>query len=91
MELDLFWIVNAGRDPISYFNTHPGRFHLVHVKDRNAAGEMVNVGSGVIDFPALFARASEAGIRHYLVEHDRPASPLEDVRTSYQYLSRLQL
>jgi sugar phosphate isomerase/epimerase len=89
MELDLYWIVNAGRDPISYFDKYAGRFHLVHVKDRTAAGEMVNVGAGVIDFRAIFARAREAGIRHYLVEHDRPASPLDDVRASHNYLRRL--
>jgi len=87
--MDLFWIVNGGHDPLAWFARHPGRFPLVHVKDRTADGAMVNVGGGVIDFRSILARAGQAGIRHWLVEHDRPASPLEDVRASYEYLRRL--
>jgi sugar phosphate isomerase/epimerase len=86
MEMDLFWIVNGGQDPLSYFAKHPGRFPLVHVKDRTADGQMVNVGAGVIDFRGILGRASQAGIRHWLVEHDRPSDPLADVRASYEYL-----
>jgi sugar phosphate isomerase/epimerase len=86
MELDLFWAVQGSRDPLSLFAAHPGRFHLVHVKDRTASGEMVNVGSGVIDFRTIFARSDQAGIRHAFVEHDNPTSPLDDVRASFEHL-----
>ena len=33
MELDLYWIKKAAQDPIAFFNKHPGRFPLWHVKD----------------------------------------------------------
>lgn len=33
MEMDLYWISIAGYDPVDYFNSYPGRFPLVHVKD----------------------------------------------------------
>jgi len=33
MELDLFWIIIAGFDPVAYFKKYPGRFPAVHVKD----------------------------------------------------------
>src|SRR5215472_16508757 len=33
MEMDLCWITVAGKDPAAYFDQHPGRFPLVHVKD----------------------------------------------------------
>jgi sugar phosphate isomerase/epimerase len=89
MEMDIFWAVNGGKDPLAYFTAHAGRFHLIHAKDRTAAGEMVNVGSGVIDFRAILARSQQAGIRYVFVEHDRPASPLDDVRASYTYLRGL--
>jgi hypothetical protein len=42
------------------------------------------VGSGVLDFRGIFAHAAQAGIRHYFVEHDSPASPLESIQKSYQ-------
>ena len=33
MEMDLCWITVAGKDPLAYWDKHPGRFPLVHVKD----------------------------------------------------------
>jgi len=90
-EMDLFWIAVAGSDPVAYFNSHPGRFHLVHAKDMSADGSMTDVGAGTIDFASLFALREQAGIRHYIVEHDNPAEPFESVAASYQHLSQLAL
>lgn len=89
-EMDLYWITEAGGDPFAYFSEHPGRFHLVHVKDRTPDGEMVAVGAGSIDFAALFAHSDQAGIRHYFVEHDNPTDPFESIAASYRYLSNLE-
>ena len=105
MELDLCWISVAGSDPLKYFNRAPGRFPLVHVKDMkkmppiSQAGtqdfgsslkDMTEVGSGIIDWKKIFAQSEKAGIKHYIVEHDHPAKPLESIKTSYEYLSRLR-
>jgi sugar phosphate isomerase/epimerase len=32
-ELDLYWVVKAGQDPIKWLNANKGRIELVHVKD----------------------------------------------------------
>jgi sugar phosphate isomerase/epimerase len=90
-ELDLFWITKGGHDPLEYFGRYPGRFPLVHVKDMSADGAMVDVGQGEIDFARIFARAAQAGIRHYFVEHDNPADPLESARRSHAHLRDLDL
>lgn len=90
MEVDLFWMISAKQDPLSYFRRHPGRFVLCHVKDMDSSGAMVDVGSGTIDFRALFDQADQAGLRHYIVEHDRPASPIASIKASYEYLSKLR-
>jgi sugar phosphate isomerase/epimerase len=89
IELDLFWTVEGGGDPLDYFVRYPGRFPLVHVKDRTAAGEMVDVGQGIIDFPAIFASSKEAGIKHYFVEHDQPEDSLASIRESHAVLNEL--
>lgn len=88
-ELDLFWTTNGGHDPIDYFERFPGRFALVHVKDRTANGTMVEVGQGAIDFGAIFARHAQAGIRHYFVEHDEPDDPFASIEASYRHLRAL--
>lgn len=89
MELDLFWIHNAGVDPIAYFNRHPGRFSMVHVKDMDDAGGMVDVGSGNINFAEIFSHADTAGIKHFFVEHDRPENGLASVAASIHTMRNL--
>lgn len=88
-EMDFYWMVNGGADPLAYFARHPGRFHLCHAKDRGRRGAMADVGAGRIDFRALLAAGGAAGLRHVYVEHDHPADPLASVRASYRYLAAL--
>jgi len=104
MEMDLCWVTTAGADPLRYFDRYPGRFPLVHVKDLkslpkvSSAGaqnfgdtvDLTEVGSGIIDWKRIFAQSEKAGIKHYIVEHDHPKQPLESIKTSYEYLSKLR-
>ena len=92
MELDLYWMTKGGHDPLTYFEKHPGRFPLVHVKDmeNSARKDFIEVGRGTIDFKKIFARSGKAGIRHYFVEQDRSTSPLESIKVSYDYLRKLE-
>ena len=103
MELDLCWITAAGADPVKYFESYPGRFPLVHVKDLKSlphitsggpqnfgdTADLTEVGSGMIDWKKIFAHSDRAGIKYYIVEHDHPQSPFESIKTSYDYLSKL--
>ena len=89
MELDLFWIRNAGADPMSYFRSHPGRFAMLHVKDMDEHGRMADVGRGLIDFPEIFSHADTAGFEHFFVEHDRPGNGMASVAVSIYTLRNL--
>jgi sugar phosphate isomerase/epimerase len=89
MEMDLGWAHEAKVDPLKYFAQYPGRFPLVHVKDFDKNDMMTEVGSGVIDWKSIFAKAELAGIKHYFVEHDNPMLPFVSVEKSYQYLKQL--
>lgn len=92
-ELDLFWTVNSGRDPVELFAQYPGRFPLWHVKDMadiQGAKRMVAVGQGEIDFRRIFANAERSGMKYFFVEHDRPEDSLASIRTSYQHLRQLR-
>lgn len=90
MQMDLFWTVKGGKDPLAYFAKYPGRFSSVHVKDMAAGGAMVDVGAGELPFARYFAQARQAGLRHYFVEHDTPADPMASIAASYRYLSELK-
>lgn len=90
-EMDLYWASKAGHDPRNWFARFPGRFEMVHVKDGRPNGmAMTEVGNGTIDWKGIFARRKEAGIRHYFVEHDNPADPLDSIRQSVNYLKALE-
>lgn len=91
IEMDIFWMVTGGRDPRAYFERYPGRFPMVHVKDRTKDGRMVDVGKGSIDFAKIIANAARGGVQHYYVEHDEPANPLDSARASFTYLDRLKI
>lgn len=93
MELDLYWITKGGQSPLAYFRKHPGRFPLVHVKDMDSTPKryFTEVGRGTIDFEEIFAASKRAGIKHYFVEQDEtPASPFDSIKTSIDYLKRLE-
>jgi sugar phosphate isomerase/epimerase len=92
MELDLYWIAKANRDPLKYFDSNPGRFHLVHVKDMDNTPKrfFTEAGRGVIDFKRIFARSQKAGFKHFFVEQDEsPGSPFDSIKISFDYLKGL--
>jgi sugar phosphate isomerase/epimerase len=90
-ELDLYWAVFGGGNPIDFFNRYPKRFPMVHVKDSSGPpdNKIVDVGQGTIDFKSIFAQSEKAGIKHYFVENDEPADPNVTLSTSYKYLHAL--
>jgi sugar phosphate isomerase/epimerase len=87
-QMDLFWTVHGGGDVMVYLAATAGRVTSVHVKDRTASGDMVDVGDGAIPFDEILVEAERLGLRHVFVEHDRPEDALESVRRSYQHLTR---
>lgn len=92
MELDIYWIVRGGHDPVTYFNAYPGRFEQWHIKDmdRNDQSKNANVGDGSIDYKSLFAHAKHAGLKHWYVEYDTfPGDPIDSVSASARYLKAL--
>jgi sugar phosphate isomerase/epimerase len=90
-ELDLYWLVRAGGDPLAWLARHPGRFAMLHLKDSAGPPDhrMVDVGAGTVDFAGILAARQAAGVRHLFVEHDDPADPLASIRASHAHLARL--
>ena len=87
MELDFFWVAEAGVDPLDLFAKSPGRFTSCHIKDRTGEGRMVAVGDGEIDFKTLLPLAQAAGIERFYIEHDNPENSLVSVKRSFDHLA----
>ena len=101
LEMDCYWITQAGRDPLEMLKTYSGRIQLLHLKDRKPgfatsqtldkhAEHFTPVGTGTIDWKSILAAAQQNGIEHMFVEQDSAdTSPLEAVGISHKNLQPL--
>jgi sugar phosphate isomerase/epimerase len=77
-ELDLYWIIVGGENPLDYLSRDPARYPLYHVKDktwkdRPNEQDWEDVGPGSIDFPDIFAAGHGRRVdKHFIIEHDNP-------------------
>ena len=80
-QMDVFWVVHPGQDPVKWLEKYAGRWELMHVKDmkegteRNLSGRSnvnndVQVGTGIMDWPAILATAKRVGIKWYFIEDE---------------------
>lgn len=88
-ELDVYWARKGGAEPLDLFARHPGRFRLIHIKDGDASGAMVDIGRGTTDWATLLPAARRAGVAHFIAESDEAPDPLAFARASFDYLSGL--
>jgi sugar phosphate isomerase/epimerase len=92
IEMDIFWVVNAGKDPVKYFTDYPGRFEQWHVKDMDKKDKNKNadVGTGAIDYKSIFAKAKLSGMKHWYVEQESyPGDPMDSVAASAKFLKSM--
>jgi len=97
-EMDIYWVVAAGADPGEWFERHPNRFRLAHIKDRSkkpVADEGKNsvvVGSGTIDMESILMTGRAKGLKELIVEQEANygAGPIEAARASLTYLKGLK-
>ncbi|MDQ2752551.1 MAG: sugar phosphate isomerase/epimerase [Bacteroidota bacterium] len=93
MEMDLGWIIAAGKDPLDYFKKYPGRFPLWHLKDMDLkAQHSVEFGKGSVSIAAMFQYAKKAGLKYYFVEQEEYAhTALESLAYDYDYLAKYEI
>jgi sugar phosphate isomerase/epimerase len=100
-EMDVFWVVNPGADPVKYLEKYPGRWQQMHLKDISKTARVgvylgqapltddVTIGTGRVDWPAVLRAATKAGVKHYYIEDESP-TVLEQVPKSLKYLETLK-
>ena len=80
-QMDVYWAVVGGVAPVEYFERYPGRFTLLHIKDRCTLGE-----SGMLGFDAIFNHADVAGLKGFVVEVE--CDPYPSVEESAAYIRK---
>jgi len=61
LEMDLYWTVAGGADPVSYLKNYPGRYHLMHVKDMKEKKQFSGDGGDPGQWIELFPYMTTAG------------------------------
>ena len=97
-EMDIYWVVTGGADPIEFLNKYPNRFRLCHIKDRMKtapADERMascDLGTGKIDFPKILKVAKEKGMKYFILEQERydNSTPLKSVEVGAKYLKEFK-
>lgn len=100
-EMDVFWVVHPGQDPVKIFEKYPNRWPLVHLKDirkgartgvytgRADKKDDVALGTGQVNWPAVLAAAHKAGVKHYFLEDESPDVESQ-LKQSLEYLQTLK-
>jgi sugar phosphate isomerase/epimerase len=98
-EMDIYWVVTAGQDPIAWINKYPGRFKLSHIKDRKKGAPLserevsVDLGTGGIDFKSILKEAGKKGMEYYIVEQEayENTTPLAAAKADADYLKNFRI
>ena len=103
LELDMYWLVQAGQNPGMMMKTYKSRVKLIHLKDRTpgaptgfemgpGAEHFTELGKGSIDWPKLLMQAKWQGIRYAYLDQDETAGPvMESMTESFAYLKGVNL
>lgn len=85
IEMDVYWAVVGGAAPVEYMHKYPGRFELLHIKDKKEIGQ-----SGMVGFDAIFRNFDKAGTKGFIVEMEEASTQniLKGLRESALYLRK---
>lgn len=89
LEADTYWLKAGGTDPAAYIRGRADRVPLVHMKDMALSEPFTfaEVGTGSLDWPAIFAAAQVGGAAWYIVEQDVcPGDPFDSIKISLENL-----
>ena len=98
-QIDFYWTIYAGQDPIEWVNKYPNRFKLCHFKDRSKTEKdregkgIVELGTGSIDFQNILNKTRNTFMKYYIVDQDtcnERENPLECAKVDADYMKQLR-
>ncbi len=99
-EVDVFWVVVGGEDPVKLIRKLKGRVSQLHLKDLKNGMTLPEFGSvpkdafqelgdGIIPMEPIIQAAQKAGVAHCHVEQDQSPDPIVSINQSIQHLATL--
>jgi len=104
LELDIYWAVEGGENPLELMRKYSHRMALIHIKDRKPvtgftyspmdeqAAHFTEAGSGTIDWKIMLGEARKLGVRQFFVDQDGTDVTVEEsLRRNWKFLSQLSV
>lgn len=100
-QMDVFWAVHPGQDPVKLFEQYGNRWVMTHLKDMKKGtptglltgssdpNNDVVIGTGQIDFPPILKAAKKAGVKWHFLE-DESAAVEQQIPQTLRYLESIQ-
>jgi sugar phosphate isomerase/epimerase len=101
LEVDCYWLTQAGQKPLEMIRRHADRVVLIHMKDRTAnaptsfdmdkhSEHFTELGTGTLDWPAILTLAYQQGVRYAFLDQDETSLPVpQSMAISNKYLRSL--
>jgi len=84
--VDTFWVQYGGLSPVDFIKENLNRVAYLHLKDMKDQ-EFMELGQGIIDFPAVIKAVKPIALEWAVVEQDRTKrTPKESMEISRRYL-----
>jgi sugar phosphate isomerase/epimerase len=100
-EMDVFWIVHPGQDPVALLNKYGKRWELMHLKDMKKetptglltghtdVNNDMALGEGKLDMLAILKAAKKAGVKWYFIEDESSRSE-QQIPRSLRFLEQVR-
>ena len=99
-EIDVFWVVVGGKDPVELIRSLKGRVSQLHLKDLQKGTTLPNfgklpneafkeLGNGMIPMEPIIKAAADTKVAHCHVEQDQSPDPVASIKTSMKHLKSL--
>lgn len=96
--MDVFWVKMGGGDPLKIMKKYPGKFPILHLKDRrkgtpgskNGQGDVdtnVILGTGGIDIAGIIKEAKRQGTKYLTIE-DESSRSVTQIPISLAFIKR---
>lgn len=90
-QFDMCNVLDAGADPMEYMLNYPGRFPLWHATDYDIEKrQIVEVGKGDMNYPALFDKAKSFGLEQLTVEIHIPGDSFAMCKEAFNYFKQFK-
>ncbi len=90
LEIDTYWVFNAGLDPIETLEKYKDRLLCIHIKDglENSKGKPLGMGIAPVD--KVYKKALELGVPMIVESETLTPSGEEECRICFEYLKNLE-